>query len=76
MIGNGGYFHLSEYLMSLPVLSGPEDKVGPAEDGSILGHCGLCQTHLPEGGCDCFLQGLHSKHAGHHPICWYRPGCL
>lgn len=71
-----GFCHLSGGLTSLPVLSGPEDTVSPEEDGPVLGHLGLCQTCLPEGGCDCFLQGLHPQHAGHHPLCWHRLGCL
>lgn len=71
-----GFCHLSGGLTSLPVLSGPEDTVSPEEDGPVLGHLGLCQTCLPEGGCDCFLQGLHPQHAGHHPLRWHRLGCL
>ena len=58
------------------VLSGPEDPVGPEEDGSVLGHRGLCQTHLSEGGSGCVLQGLRAQHAGHHPVRRHRPGCL
>lgn len=65
-----------ESLTSLPVLTGPEDTVSPEKDGPVLRHLGLCQTHLPEGGCGCFLQGLHPQHARHHPLCWHRPGCV
>lgn len=71
-----GFFHLSEDLTSLPLFSGPEDTVSPEEDGPVLGHLGLCQTYLPEGGCGCFLQGLRPQHAGHHPLRWHRPSCL
>lgn len=50
-----GLSHLSGGLISLPVLSGPEDTISPEEDGSVLRHRALCQTYLPEGGCGCFL---------------------
>lgn len=65
-----------EGLTSFPVLSGPEDTVGPEEDGSVLGHLGLCKAYLKEGGCGCFLQGLRPQHVGNHPLRWYWPGCL
>lgn len=71
-----GFCHLSGGLTSLPVLSGAEDTVSPEEDGPVFGHLGLCQTCLPEGGCGCFLQGLHPQHAGHHTLRWHRLGCL
>lgn len=73
---SGGFCHLPGGLTSLPVLSGAEDTVSPEEDGSVLWHFGLRQTYLPERGCGRFLQGLHPQHAWHHPLRWYRLGCV
>lgn len=56
--------------------AGSEDSNGPAEDGPVLRHVGLCPQDPGQGRGGCLLQRLCPQYAGDHPLCRHRSGSL